>query len=416
MSDQLDRDVDLMLDRWIDAVAPERAPTSVLEGTFTRIMTTSQARPVPWRRIRIGSPPNAAFASLAWVALVVILAIALVAVALLSSGSPPQMTQALPSASATASRSPLASPVGPRPISVKPEATIAVENPLFMATDGSVPWLINAAGEVVRIDPGANAIGASRPIGPPGDPYQGIAADASGVWVTDWVTGKIFRVDPATLEVAETIMAGVGSKGVLITDAGVWIADTRGGAVLRIDPATNKVAATVSVGPTGSGGPNWLAAGLASVWVDVPNNGTVARIDPATDTLQATIDAPEGFVPCGGIAVGTDAVWVTGCADQKRLIVIDPSRNAVRATIQLDGFAYYPTMINGAPWVALNREQADNGQIVRINPVTDSVDRVLVPGTSFHGGGNLVVAAGSVWVFDDLHGALLRLPLSAFGS
>jgi streptogramin lyase len=153
------------------------------------------------------------------------------------------------------------------------------------------------------------------------------------------------------------------------------------------------------------------------VWVDVPQQRD-GRPDRSCDwtPLQATIDAPEAFVPCGGIAVGTDAVWVTGCADQKRLIVIDPSRNAVRATIQLDGFGYYPTMIAGAPWVALNRERADNGQIVRINPVTDSVDRVLVPGTSFHGGGNLVVAAGSVWVFDDLHGALLRLPLSAFSS
>ena len=112
----------------------------------------------------------------------------------------------------------------------------------------------------------------------------------------------------------------------------------------------------------------------------------------------------------------SDAVWVTGCAEQKQLIVIDTASNTVRATIPLDGFGYYPTMIDGAPWVSLNRERADNGQIVRINPVTDSVDRVLVPGTSFHGGGNLVVAAGSVWVFDDLHAALLRLPLSAFGS
>jgi RNA polymerase sigma-70 factor (ECF subfamily) len=197
MSDPMDRDVDRSTDG--SPRSPERAPTSILEGTFATIMTTSQARPMPWRRIRIGTPPNAAFSSLAWVALVVILAIALVAVALLSSGGPPQMTQVLPSASATASPSPLASPVGPRPISVKPEATIAVESPLFMATDGSVPWLIDAAGEVVRIDPGANAIGASRPIGPAGDPYQGIAADASGVWVTDWITGKIFRVDPATL-------------------------------------------------------------------------------------------------------------------------------------------------------------------------------------------------------------------------
>jgi hypothetical protein len=107
---------------------------------------------------------------------------------------------------------------------------------------------------------------------------------------------------------------------------------------------------------------------------------------------------------------------VTGCAAQKQVIVIDPVDNTVRATVQLDGFGYYPTMIDGAPWVSLNRERADNGQIVRIDPVTDTVDRVLIPGASFHGGGNLVVADGSVWVFDALHNTLIRLPLSAFGA
>ena len=418
MSDPMGHDVDLTLDRWMDAVAPERAPGSVLEGTFARTMTTSQDRPVPWRRIRIGARPRARFASVAWVALVVLLAIAVVAVALLSSGGPPLLTEVTPSASATASPSPSppATPSGPPPISVTPEATISVQKPLFMATDGAVPWLINEAGEVVRIDPASNSIGASNVIGPPGDPYQGIAADATAVWVTDWTTQHIFRVDPGTLQVAETITAGSGSKGVIVAESRVWVADTRGGAVLRIDPETNLVAATVNVGPTGPSGPNWLADGLGSVWVDVPNNGTVARIDPVTDTVQATIHAPDTFTPCGGIAVGTDAAWVTACAEQKQMIAIDAADDTVRATIQLDGFGYYPTMIDGAPWVALNRERADNGQIVRIDPLTDSVDRVLVPGTSFHGGGNLVVAAGSVWVFDALHNVVIRLPLSAFGS
>ena len=49
--------------------------------------------------------------------------------------------------------------------------------------------------------------------------------------------------------------------------------------------------------------------------------------------------------------------WVTACAEQKQLIVIDAATNTVRATVQLDGFGYYPTMIEGAPWVALNREK-----------------------------------------------------------
>jgi len=420
MSDPMSRDVDLTLDRWMDAVAPERAPASLLEETFARTMTASQRRPVPWRRIRIGARPVTAARSLAWIALLVILTIAIVAVALLSSvGGPPRPVE-VPSESAShspsPSPSPTASPSGPPPVSVTPEATIAVQNPLFMATDGTVPWLINEAGEIVRIDPARNAIGATGQVGPSGDPYQGLAASADGAWVTDWDTQHVFRVDPATLTVTDTMTVGVALKGVIATDAAVWVADTRGGEALRIDPATNQVAARVPVGNSGPAGPNWLGAGLDSIWVDVPNNGSVARIDPITNAVQATIKPPVEFVPCGGFAIGTDAVWVTGCSEQKQLIRIDPATNTVAEIIKVDGYGNYPTMINGSAWVSLDRGGARNGQIVRIGRLTDSVDRVLVPGTAFGGGGNLVVAGGSVWVSDAYNDAVIRLPLSAFAS
>ncbi|MEO7664069.1 MAG: hypothetical protein ABIV26_03015 [Candidatus Limnocylindrales bacterium] len=52
--------------------------------------------------------------------------------------------------------------------------------------------------------------------------------------------------------------------------------------------------------------------------------------------------------------------------------------------------------------------------LVRINPATNTIDRVLRPGAAFGGGGDIVVAAGSVWVADPYHDAVLRLPMSAF--
>jgi hypothetical protein len=177
MSEPMDLDLDLTLDRWMDAVAPERAPASLLEETFSRTMTTSQHRPMPWRRIRIVARPMAASRSVAWIALVVLLVIALVAVALLAGGGGPPRLVVAPSATPSPSPSPSAPPSGPPPVSITPEATIAFEKPLFMATDGDVPWLINEAGEIVRLDPTANAIGASGQVGPPGDPYQSLAAD-----------------------------------------------------------------------------------------------------------------------------------------------------------------------------------------------------------------------------------------------
>ena len=43
-----------------------------------------------------------------------------------------------------------------------------------------------------------------------------------------------------------------------------------------------------------------------------------------------------------------------------------------------------------------------------------TVDLELAPSSSFGGGGDLVVAAGSVWVIDGGNDRVLRLPLSGF--
>jgi hypothetical protein len=51
---------------------------------------------------------------------------------------------------------------------------------------------------------------------------------------------------------------------------------------------------------------------------------------------------------------------------------------------------------------------------VRLHPATQLIDRAVVPGSGFSGGGDIVVAAGSLWVIDGVAGRLLRLPLDAF--
>ncbi len=66
----------------------------------------------------------------------------------------------------------------------------------------------------------------------------------------------------------------------------------------------------------------------------------------------------------------------------------------------MGGYAYNPTLIDDAPWVSVDRGSADLGLLVRIDPATNSIDRVLAPGPTFGGGGDIVVADGSVWVSD----------------
>jgi virginiamycin B lyase len=318
-----------------------------------------------------------------------------------------------PSPTLTSSPSPSAGVGLPTAIPIVPDARIAVQGPIAMAQGGTALWILGP-GRLDRLDPKTNALAGSVQLGSKSDLYNGLAASATGLWATDWDASVIYRADPTTLRVVASVPAQ-SAKGVLITDQGVWLANTHAGTVTRLDPATNRVVDTITVGPAGNSGPNWLASGLGSIWVDVPNNGSIARIDPRTRTVQATIPAPLQFTPCGGFGIGTTTVWVTACSVDRRIARIDPTSNAVSETVELGGFGQNPTMIDGAPWVAVDPGTSDAGYLVRIDPATTKVDRVLKPSVQFGGGGDIVVADGSVWVLDGYNNAVLRLPMNAFG-
>jgi streptogramin lyase len=416
---QVDRSLGETLELWMDQVAPDRAPTRLLEETFSRTMTTRQVGTYPWDRLRPLAPPRTWARSQAWLML---LAVALIVVALgagwgLVGGwfvapAPPSPSPSLaPSPSPSLSYEVVESPPEPAPISITPEAVVAVTKPIAMAFDGEALWVLTETGGLVRIDPATNSASAPIQLGEPSALYAGVAADASGVWTTQWDPGIVYRVDPTSGAVAEIETDVV--KGVLTTAGAVWVAHTHDGAVSRIDPATNQIAATIAVGPSGTSGPNWLASGLGSIWVGVPNASVVVRIDQATDEVEARIAIPSRATPCGGFAVGDDAVWIPSCDGSDWLTRIDPATNAVVALIDMGGRGFLPMIISGAPWISVDRGD-DPAAILRIDPATNQFDRVLSPDLTFRGGGDMAVAAGSLWIVDVVNDQVLRLPMSAF--
>ena len=191
------------------------------------------------------------------------------------------------------------------------------------------------------------------------------------------------------------------------------MANHRGGTVSRIDPTTNTVVATIPVGNTGPSGPHHVGLGLGSVWVGVPNTSSVYRIDPTTNKVQATIAIPAVASPCSGFAFGEKAVWMSSCFDTTMLVRIDPVANKVVATIQLRGYGDDPIMVNGVPWLGVESTSGGPARLVRIDPTTNTIDRIVSLGDGFMGG-NLVVANGSVWATDGANNKILRLPLAGF--
>ncbi|MBI2763243.1 MAG: YncE family protein [Chloroflexi bacterium] len=411
-----DRDIGPILADWMEEVVPSRAPERLLEESFIRTMATKQAVRYPWDRIlRRGSRGERLRAPGRYVLAGASVAIALVVgVALLRQQfTPANIGGPHPTASPSPTPGPSPTPTpGPTltPITVTPEATIPVTGPVGMASDGESVWLFTASGQLLRIDPVTNTIGASVTLSPPTAYYQGLAVNKAGLWVTDWDASLVKRFDPTTLKATTSIAVGPNPKGVLTTDSAVWVANTRGGTVARIDPATNAVVATISVGRAGLAGPNWLAEGLGSIWVGVPNASSVVRIDEATNAVLATIGAL-GTSPCGGLVVGPAAVWTTSCDGGNLLGRIDPTTNNAVTTVDLGGRAYTVVVVAGAPWTS-----PEPGYLVRIDPATNAIDRVVIPGPAYGpGGGDVVIASGSLWVVDAANDQVIRIPLSALG-
>jgi hypothetical protein len=415
MSDiRTDRDVEATLSVWMDQAAPTRPPTRLLQATFAETMGARQARPLPWNSIGIGSP-RAAAAPTRMIVLLVIVALLvalLVAVGLGVGGRRLAILtapSATPTVGGTASSGPFALPAA---LAVVPQNQIAVEQVQDIVASGEAIWAL-APGRLHRIDSGTNTVADSVTIGSISDLYNGIAVNAAGVWVTNSTTAELDRIDPVTRKIVR-IPAGLSPKGVLASADRVWVADVHGGSVLPVDESANQVGTAIIVGPTGKSGPNWLASGLGTLWVDVPNNNTIVRFDGSTGAIEATISAPVGTTPCGGIAVGLAAAWIPSCSSATTTIRVDPTTNAPVAVVEVGGYAFNPTLIGDAPWLSVDRGSADLGLLVRINPATNSIDRVLSPGPAFGGGGDIVVADGSVWVSDGWNGNVLRLPLAAF--
>ena len=122
----------------------------------------------------------------------------------------------------------------------------------------------------------------------------------------------------ALTQVAVQIVKGVrlreidvGGRPFSLAEAAgsVWIANFLSGTVERLDPATNRVVARIQVG----GEPYGLAFGGGSVWVGNNGSDSVTRIDTATNQVVATI--PVGDRPIGIAYDDSDgSVWVANLA------------------------------------------------------------------------------------------------------
>jgi YVTN family beta-propeller protein len=189
----------------------------------------------------------------------------------------------------------------------------AVGLPVLLAGPTRGKVLADGVGEVT------SAGGIARNVALPGRPGAAVAADGS-VWVTSPEGNVVYRIDPVTATVVQTIPVGAGPSAITAAGPDIWVANTLDGTISRISAAADRVVQVVAVGaePTG------ITAGGGSIWVADSSASTLSALNPASGQLTATIPLAS---PPFGVAYGAGSVWVTSPAGNS-VTRVDPRPTA----------------------------------------------------------------------------------------
>ena len=219
--------------------------------------------------------------------------------------------------------------------------------PHGVAFDGAHIWVSNCEGQSVsRIN--FIATNDKKTVTMENHYPRGVAFDGTHIWVafsgTD--SGKVCKIDIATMETVESVDVGRKPFGVAFDGAHIWVANNGSNTVNKIDIATNVVEkVTVENSPRG------VAFDGAHIWVANYVGDSVSKIDIATNVVETVLKGEKKYP--SGIAFDGAHIWVANSGD-KSVSKIDIATNTVVATVSVgtspSGVAFDGTHI----WVANN--------------------------------------------------------------
>jgi virginiamycin B lyase len=215
---------------------------------------------------------------------------------------------------------------------------------------------------IARIDPETGEVTGWAAVDVPAEGESSIGAGEGGVWAIvdgDDCSGCVLvRIDPETVEIADTYDVPEGGTAVRAGLGGIWITYFDEDRVARIDPETGEVDAEVNVG----WGPRFLDVGEGGVWVMNQSEGSVSHVDPTSDTLVATIPVDPGDIFGGEVIVGEGFVWLR--ANAELVAQIDPATDRVVARIGRPQASGGVDAAEGQLWIAGHFERPEGWRAV----------------------------------------------------
>jgi streptogramin lyase len=135
---------------------------------------------------------------------------------------------------------------------------------------------------------------------------SGLVVFAGSVWISQYDSGSLMRIDQRTGSVRARIDVGGSPGTVIAADGAVWVHDWERGRLMKVDPRTNRVTETVDLGQANGD----IAFAAGAVWA-IGERGMLLRIDAETATISRPMPLDGVRPPTGPtLAAAGDTLWV----------------------------------------------------------------------------------------------------------
>jgi len=412
------RDVERLISDWLVEESPRRAPDRILGHAADVIDRTKQRRlGVAWRL----APMFSNRLAIAGV-IVALVATSALAINRFSAVGPPgpSPSPSAGAASAPPSAAPTAGPTVvptielPAARQLIPTAVIdlagQVRDTIPLTTDGTDVW-VGVDGALVHIDGTTNA---TRRVDV-ADMSTGngeIMFAPDGVWIEDYLGGRVLRIDPSSGDVTSTVTIA-RPRTIHFADDQLWIGTNELPGAYQLDRTTGQLGPRI-------GTSNAFAVGLGNVWFGGATQADlITRYDTSTGAEAGTITVPTGS-GCGVSGSFPDNVWATcpsdfgACRADSVAVRIDPATNEVVATARICSAPV--AVVDGTPWFLAGRKDGQSlaQSLVSVDPATGRLLAQLDLGKLDP---DVVVTTDSaIWISDEQGDRVVRYDFTSLRS
>lgn len=145
-------------------------------------------------------------------------------------------------------------------------------------------------------------------------PCNGVLAAFGSVWVTATSRNELYRIDPASNQLAQTTTTHAATHLLVAGEFGaLWLWFDAEGIVQKIDGKTGKVLATIDTGTRDMESDGNITAGSGSVWT-INRGAIVARLDAKSNAVLGTFRPPTGTSNGRRLRLGGNSLWLSGNA------------------------------------------------------------------------------------------------------